>query len=53
MENIKDLQNINKDDLLKSYDFNSLYPIAQIDINSTWPQIETVYSFKNYMSDAV
>ena len=27
----KDLQKINKDDLLVSYDFNSLYPSAQID----------------------
>ena len=31
----KDLQKINKDDLLVSYDFNSFYPSAQIDKNST------------------
>ena len=49
----KDLQKINKDDLLVSYDFNSLYPSAQIDKNSTWPKIETAYPFKKYMSDAV
>ena len=36
-----------------SYDFNSLYPSAQIDINSTWPKIETAYPFKKYLSDAV
>ena len=49
----KELQKINKDDLLVSYDFNSLYPSAQIDINSTWPKIETAYSFEKYMNDAV
>ena len=49
----KDLQKINKDDLLVSYDFNSLYPSAQIDKNSTWPKIETAYPFKKYMSDVV
>ena len=49
----KELKKINKDDLLVSYDFNSLYPSAQIDINSTWPKIETAYPFKIYMSDAV
>ena len=49
----KDSQKINKVDLLVSYDFNSLYPSAQIDKNSTWPKIETAYPFKKYMSDAV
>ena len=44
---------IKKDDLLVSYDFNSLYPSAQIDKNSTWPKIETAYPFKKKMSDAV
>ena len=53
MEISKELQNINKDDLLVSYDLNSLYPNAQIDINSTWPKIETAYLFKKCMSDAV
>ena len=48
-----DLQKINEDDLLVSYDFNSLYPSAQIDKNSTWPKIETSYPFKKYMSDAI
>ena len=49
----KELQKINKDDLLVSYDFNSLYPSAQIDKNSNWPKIETSYPFKKYMNDAV
>ena len=49
----KDLQKINKDDLLVSYDFNSLYPSAQIDKNSTWPKIETAYPFKKYMNNAI
>ena len=49
----KELQKINKDDLLVSYEFNSLYPSAQIDIDSTWPKIDTAYPFKNNMSDAV
>ena len=53
LEISKDLQKINKDDLLVSYDFNSLYPSAQIDKNSTWPKIETAYLFKKYMNDAV
>ena len=49
----KDLQKIIKDDLLVSYDFNSLYPSAQVNKNSTWPKIETAYPFKKYLSDAV
>ena len=53
LEISKKLQKINKDDLLVSYDFNSLYPSAQIDKNSTWPKIETAYPFKKYMNDAV
>ena len=48
-----DLQKINKDDLLVSYDFNSLYPSAQIDKNSTWPKIETTYPYKKYMSESI
>ena len=46
LEISKELQKTNKDDLLVSYDFSSLYPSAQIDINSTWPKIETAYPFK-------
>ena len=49
----KELQKINKDDLLVSYDFNSLHPSAQIDNNSTWPKIETGYPFKKHMNDAL
>ena len=39
--------------MLVSCDFNSLYPSAQIDKNSTWPKIETSYPFKKYMNDAI
>ena len=53
LEISKDLQKINKDDLLVSYNFNSLYPSAQIDKNSTWPKIETAYPFKIYMNDSI
>ena len=49
----KELQKIDKDDLLVSYDFNSLYPSAQIDKNSTWPKIETSYPFKKHMNDSI
>ena len=49
----KELQKIKKDDLLVSYDFNSLYPSAQIDKKSTWPKIETVYPFKKHMNDSI
>ena len=37
----EELQKFNKGDLLVSYDINSLYPSAQIDIKSTWSKIET------------
>ena len=53
LEISKELQKINKDDLLVSYDFNSLYPSAQIDKNSTWPKIETSYPFKKYMNESI
>ena len=53
LEISKELQKSNKDDLLVSYDFNSLYPSAQIDINSTGLKIETADLLRNYMSDAV
>ena len=46
LEISKDLQNINKEDLLVSYDFNSLYPSPQMDTKSTWPEDETIYPFK-------
>ena len=48
-----ELQKIKKDDLLVSYDFSSLYPSAQIDINSIQSKIETAYPFKEKMRDAV
>ena len=53
LEISKELQKINKDDLLVSYDFNSLYPSAQIDKNSTWPKIEASYPFKKYMNESI
>ena len=53
LEFSKELQKINKDDLLVSYDFNSLYPSGQIDKSSTWPKIETAYPFKKHMNDAI
>ena len=53
LEISKELQKINKDDLLVSYDFNSLYPSAQIDKNSTWPKIETAYPFKKHMNESI
>ena len=49
----KKLHKINNDDLLVSYDFNSLYPSAQVDINSTWPKIETAHPFKKNKRDGV
>ena len=49
----KDFKKINKDDLLVSYDFNSLYPSAQIDKNSTWPKKETAYPFKKHMNESI
>ena len=53
LEISKELQKINKDDLLVSYDFNSLYPSAQIDRNSTWPKIETAYPLKKHMNESI
>ena len=53
LETSKELQKINKDGLLVSYDFNSLYPSAQIVINSTWLKIETSYPYKKNMNDAL
>ena len=53
LEISKELQKINKDDLLVSYDFNSLYPSAQIDKSSYWPKIEASYPFKKYMNESI
>ena len=53
LEISKDLQKIKKDDLLASYDFNSLYPSAQIDINSTWLKIETAYPVRKEMNEYI
>ena len=49
----KEIQNIIKIDLLVSYDFNSLYPSAQIELNSTWLKIETAYPFKKDMNESI
>ena len=53
LEISRELQKINKDDLLVSYDFNKFYASAQIDINSTWPKIETSYPFKKLMNESI
>ena len=53
LEISKELQKINKNDLLVSYDFNSVYPSAQIDKNSTWPKIETAYPFKKHKNHSI
>ena len=37
----KEIQKFNENDLLVSYNFNSLYPSTQIDENSNWRKIET------------
>ena len=49
----KELQNINKDDLLVLCDFNSFQNSAQIVINSTLLNIETTYPLKTSLSNAV
>ena len=49
LEISKEIQSLKKDDLLVSYDLNSLYPGAQIDINTIWPKTETTYPFKKYI----
>ena len=53
LEISKELQKINKDDLLVSYDFNRLYSSAQIDINSTWPKIEIAYPLKKGLKESI
>ena len=52
LEISKDLQKINKDDLLVSYDFNCLYPMAQADRDTRWPAIDTSYPLTRSMSEA-
>ena len=53
LQTTKELQNIIKNVLLVSYDFNIYYPSAQIDFISTWPKLETAYPFEKYMSQVV
>ena len=53
LEISNDSQNINKKDLLVSYDFNSFYPGAHIDINSTWLWIETAYPLLKDMNESI
>ena len=53
MEISKELQIGNGHDLLVSYDFLSLYPSAQIDINSTWPEIKTASPFEKFMTESI
>ena len=40
-KSVRNYKKFQKDDLLVSYDFTSLYPSAQIDIKSSWPKSET------------
>ena len=53
MEISNELQNTNKDDLLVSYDFYSLYPSAQITSNNIWPKVETACPFKKHMNESI
>ena len=53
LEISKKLQKIIDYDLLVSYDFDSLYPSAQIDKISNWPKPETAYPFKKYMKELI
>ena len=46
LEISKESQNIYKSDLLVSYDFNSVYPSAQVDINSPWSKIDSFFVWK-------
>ena len=42
----KELNNVDKSDLLVSSDYNSLYPSAMAQLQSTWPAIETAQAIK-------
>ena len=53
LEFSKEIQNIIEDNLLVSYDFNSLYPSAQIDLKSPWPKVETDFRFENFLSNSI
>ena len=44
---------MNKNDLLVSNDFNSLFPSAQININSIWPKTETAYLSKKDRNESI
>ena len=39
--------------MLVSSDFNRFYPSAQLDINSTWPKLETAHPFKKDMNESI
>ena len=52
LENSRDLQKIDKRDLLISFDFDSCHPRTQTDKASTWLVIEIAYPFKKHMSQA-
>ena len=38
--------------MLVSYDFTSLFPSAQIDLNSSWAKIETAFPLKKDMNQS-
>ena len=47
------LQQLSLNDLLWSYDTNSLYPSAMSDSKSIYPRIETGYAYTPDMNDEV
>ena len=53
LEFSKASRRINKDDLLVSYDFSSLYPSAEADEDVKCPAIETAYPLEKYIDDTV
>ena len=52
MEINKEVRIITKDNLSISYDFNSLYPISHIVLNSTCPKAQRAYPSEKYMNES-
>ena len=46
LTNSKEVKNVDKSDLLVSSDYNSLYPSAMAQLQSTWPAIEIAQAIK-------
>ena len=53
LEISKELQNLNKNDFVVSYDFTSLHPSAQIDKSSNWPKIEAACPFREDNNESI